>query len=102
MNTPGAGLLALTFALAALAPCSGASAASNPLVEGAGLRGPLVNAGFSTTDPTGCVETDVYVSANSGTEHRHQGGGLDPQTTEDEDRGEDKQNIAADMGDEGR
>ena len=30
------------------------------------LRGPLVNASFSTTDATGCVTTDVFVSANSG------------------------------------
>jgi hypothetical protein len=74
MNTPSKSLVALTFAVvSALAPYSGPNAASNPLVEGAGLRGPLVNTGFSTTDPSGCVETDVYVSANSGTEQDHPG-----------------------------
>ena len=30
----------------------------------ANLRGPLVNALFSVTDPTGCVETDTFVTAN--------------------------------------
>jgi len=69
-------LVALTFgAVSALTPYSiaTATAADPPLVAGSGLRGPLVNAGFSTTDPSGCVVTDVYVSANSGTEQDHPG-----------------------------
>jgi hypothetical protein len=74
MNAPVKSLVVLTFtAVSALAPYSTAGAAGDPLVEGTGLRGPLVNAGFSTTDPSGCVETDVFVSANSGTEQDHPG-----------------------------
>jgi len=74
MNAPIKSLVALAFSAAwALAPYSTAEAAGDPQVEGAGLRGPLVNAGFSTTDPSCCVETDVFVSANSGTEQDHPG-----------------------------
>ena len=65
-------LIALGFGgLAALAPTSGTAA--GPLTESTGLSGPLVNAEFVSTDPTGCVETDVFVSANSGTEQDHPG-----------------------------
>jgi hypothetical protein len=74
MNAPLKSLVVLTFAgVSALAPYTTAHAAGAPLVAGAGLRGPLVNADFSTTDPSGCVETDVFVSANSGTEQDHPG-----------------------------
>lgn len=74
MNAPIKRLAVLTFAaVATFAPYSAAHAGGGPLVTGAGLKGPLVNAGFSTTDPTGCVETDVFVSANSGTEQDHPG-----------------------------
>jgi len=57
--------------LAVLAPAAGTAA--GPLIASTGLSGPLVNAGFVSTDPTGCVETDVFVSANSGTEQDHPG-----------------------------
>jgi len=57
--------------LAVLAPTAGH--ASGPLIASTGLSGPLVNAGFVSMDPTGCVETDVFVSANSGTEQDHPG-----------------------------
>lgn len=74
MHAPIKSLVVLTFtAASALAPYSIARAAGGPVVDGAGLRGPLVNADFSTTDPSGCVETDVFVSANSGTEQDHPG-----------------------------
>ena len=58
-------------AFAALAPTTGATA--GPLIASTGLSGPLVNAEFVSFDQTGCVETDVFVSANSGTEQDHPG-----------------------------
>jgi hypothetical protein len=58
-------------AMAALAPT--ADAAPAPLTASTGLSGPLVNADFVSFDPTGCVETDVFVSGNSGTEQDHPG-----------------------------
>jgi hypothetical protein len=58
-------------ALAVLAPTAGTAAP--PLIASTGLSGPLVNAEFVSTDPTGCVETDVFVSANTGTEQDHPG-----------------------------
>jgi hypothetical protein len=67
-------LVVLTFsAVSALVPYSTAGAASGALVASTGLKGPLVNAEFAGTDPSGCVETDVFVSANSGTEQDHPG-----------------------------
>lgn len=52
-----------------LAPYSIASAASNqPFIMN--LRGPLVNASFSGADPSGCIYTDVFVAANSGTDQQ--------------------------------
>ena len=50
-----------------LASTVGAAAApgSRTIVN---LRGPLINASFSDTDPTGCITTDVFVSSNSGIE----------------------------------
>ena len=74
----GACVVALS-AVAALAPSSTAAAATATGTATHGnvavvhLRGPLVNASFSTTDPTGCVTTDVFVSANSGTEQDQPG-----------------------------
>ena len=58
-------------ALAVLAPT--ADGAAPPLIASTGLSGPLVNAEFVSTDPTGCVQTDVFVSANTGTEQDHPG-----------------------------
>ena len=56
----------VSLGLLALAPLSLASAASDRVtVEN--LRGPLVNASFSSTDPSGCVQTDAFVSANRDT-----------------------------------
>jgi hypothetical protein len=46
-----------------LAPVTGADAASAKVTV-VNLRGPLVNATFSVTDPSGCVQTDTFVSAN--------------------------------------
>jgi hypothetical protein len=74
MNGPTKTLVGLTLAAVwASAPFYTAHAVGGPLVDGAGLKGPLVNAEFSTTDPSGCVATDVFVSANSGTEQDHPG-----------------------------
>jgi hypothetical protein len=74
MNIVMKSLVVLTFsAVSALTPYSMTSAAAGALVEGTGLKGPLVNAVFAGTDPSGCVETDVFVSANSGTEQDHPG-----------------------------
>jgi hypothetical protein len=56
---------------AALVPITAASATLPNQPAGARLRGPLVNARFETTDPSGCVVTDTFVSANSGVEHSH-------------------------------
>jgi hypothetical protein len=52
---------------AVLAPHAMAGAASDK-VEVMNLRGSLVNAVFSGIDPAGCLRTDVFVTANSGTE----------------------------------
>jgi hypothetical protein len=46
-----------------LAGASVANAASGDVAV-ANLRGPLVNALFSVTDASGCVETDTFVTAN--------------------------------------
>ena len=46
-----------------LVPVSLAEAASSK-VSVVNLRGPLINAGWSVIDPSGCIETDTYVSAN--------------------------------------
>jgi hypothetical protein len=46
-----------------LVPVSVANAASTK-VSVANLRGPLINVGFTTLDPSGCIETDTFVSAN--------------------------------------
>jgi hypothetical protein len=57
------GLAIVSLTAVILAPAAVADAASAK-VSVANLRGPLVNATFSVTDPSGCVETDTFVSAN--------------------------------------
>ena len=56
---------------AAVLPTGAASAALPNLPAGASNRGPLVNASFETVDPSGCIVTDVFVSANSGIAQSH-------------------------------
>lgn len=63
----GAGLLLIGSA-APLAAASGNVSVDN-------LRGPLVNASFSSLDPTGCVETDTFVTANRPTDQQLPGPG---------------------------
>jgi hypothetical protein len=56
----------MSLGLLVLANFSLATAASGKVtVEN--LRGPLVNASFSSTDPSGCIQTDAFVSANRDT-----------------------------------
>jgi hypothetical protein len=56
-------LTIVSLGLLVLAPFSVVSAATDKVtVEN--LRGPLVNGYFSALDPTGCVETDTFVTAN--------------------------------------
>ncbi|HET7182831.1 MAG TPA: hypothetical protein VFI15_11415 [Candidatus Limnocylindrales bacterium] len=57
------GLAIASLGALILAPASVADAASTK-VSVANLRGPLVNASFSVTDPSNCIETDTFVSAN--------------------------------------
>ena len=72
MNVLIQSLAALTLgAVSALAPNGVATAADDKAVTTMSLRGPLVDAEFSSTDPSGCVQTDVFVAANSGTEQDH-------------------------------
>ena len=60
-------LTLLSLGLLVLAPLSVANAATDKVtVEN--LRGPLINAFFSSIDPTGCIETDTFVSANRPTD----------------------------------
>lgn len=47
----------------AVANASG-TAGENTNVSTLVLKGPLANAIFSETDPTGCIETDVFVTSN--------------------------------------
>jgi hypothetical protein len=64
----------VSLSLSVLAPLSLASAATDRVtVEN--LRGPLINAIFSSTDPTGCIETDTFVSANRDTDQQLPGRG---------------------------
>lgn len=63
MNTIAKGAFAvLSLGLLILSPLSLASAASAK-VEVVNLRGPLVNAWFTSFDTSGCVETDTFVTA---------------------------------------
>src|SRR5262245_59540081 len=57
------GLVALSLGAVILGPASVADAASTK-TSVVNLRGPLVNATFSVIDPSGCIETDTFVSAN--------------------------------------
>jgi hypothetical protein len=57
------GVAMASLAALILVPVSVASAASGK-VSVVNLRGPLINATFSTIDPSGCIETDTFVSAN--------------------------------------
>ena len=64
MNASARAALAIpAAALVVLIPLSAAAAASDT-VSVVNNRGPLVNAWFSTVDPSGCVETDTFVTAN--------------------------------------
>jgi hypothetical protein len=57
------GVAMASLGLLMLVPLAGADAASTKVTV-VNLRGPLVNASFSVTDPSGCIETDTFVSAN--------------------------------------
>jgi hypothetical protein len=60
-------LTILSLGLLILSPLSVANAATDRVtVEN--LRGPLINAFFSSLDPSGCVETDTFVTANRPTD----------------------------------
>jgi len=64
----------LSLGLLLVTPYSMASAASDKVtVEN--LRGPLVNASFSAIDPTGCIQTDTFVTANRPTDQQLPGRG---------------------------
>ena len=65
-----AGLILIVSSAAAL-PAAAASAALPNLPAGGSNRGPLVNASFETIDPSGCIVTDTFVSANSGIAQSH-------------------------------
>jgi len=58
------GLALVSLGALLLAPVAVASAASTK-VSVANLRGPLVNAWFTSFDPSGCIETDTFVTANT-------------------------------------
>ena len=72
-RSPGA-VIGLCLALLALSPISVVSAATDKVTV-VNLRGPLVNAFFSSTDPSGCVETDTFVTANRPTDQQLPGRG---------------------------
>lgn len=52
----------LSLGLLVLSPLSTTSAASGKVAV-VNLRGPLVNAYFSSSDPSGCIQTDTFVTA---------------------------------------
>jgi hypothetical protein len=56
----------VSLGLLVLSPLSTASAASAKVTV-VNLRGPLVNAYFSSIDPSGCIETDTFVTAQRDT-----------------------------------
>ena len=66
-------VLALSVA-ALLIPLSVAAAASDTVTV-QNDRGPLANAWFSTVDPSGCIETDTFVTANRPTDQHLPGRG---------------------------
>ena len=57
------GLAVVSVGVFILAPVSVADAASSK-VSVVNLRGPLVNALFTSFDASGCIETDTFVTAN--------------------------------------
>jgi hypothetical protein len=69
-------LVILSLGLLALGPAGMASAASDKVTV-VNLRGPLANAWFSSTDPSGCVQTDTFVRVQRSTYHQMP----DPKTT---------------------
>lgn len=74
MNAFSRGAVAiLSLGLLVLGP-SAASAASGKVTV-VNLRGPLVNAYFSSTDPSGCIETDTFVTAQMDTDQQLPGPG---------------------------
>jgi hypothetical protein len=68
------GLVILSLGILILAPCSVVTAASGK-VEVENMRGPLANAWFSAIDPSGCIQTDTFVTANSPTDQHLPGPG---------------------------
>ncbi len=64
----------LSLGLLVLSSSSAVSAASGK-VEVVNLRGPLVNAYFSSTDPSGCIQTDTFVTAQRDTAQQLPGRG---------------------------
>lgn len=69
-----AGLAVAGLAVLLVTPLSVASAASGK-VEVENERGPLVNASFSDVDPSGCIQTDAFVTANRPTDQHLPGPG---------------------------
>lgn len=70
-----AGLVSLSLAVLILTPLS-AVGASSVNVEVENMRGPLANAWFSATDPSGCVTTETFVSATNTTDQHLPGPGV--------------------------
>ena len=64
----------LSLGTLVLSPLSAATAASGKVTV-VNLRGPLVNAWFSSTDPSGCIETDTFVTAQRDTDQQLPGRG---------------------------
>ena len=67
-------LTILSLGLLVLGPHSLASAASTA-VDVENLRGPLVNAWFTSFDASGCIETDTFVTATRSTDQHLPGRG---------------------------
>ena len=67
-------LTILILGLSSLAPYSIVSAGSDTATV-VNLRGPTVNAVFSDTDSTGCIYTEVFVTASGGTDQQLPGQG---------------------------
>jgi hypothetical protein len=59
-------LTILSLGLLVLSPSLASAASAKVTVEN--MRGPLVNAWFSSTDPSGCIETDTFVTAQRTTD----------------------------------
>jgi hypothetical protein len=67
-------LIVLSLGLLALGPASAVGAATDKVTV-VNLRGPLANAWFSDIDPSGCIETDTFVSAQRSDYQQLPGGG---------------------------